>query len=146
MSSERYPERPPLQRAVLELFGAERRLRRRILFTDQLTAPQLRALLVLADGDPMTAGQVAKDADLNPASTSAVLKYLEENAIVERGNYARDRRVSMVSLTDTGRDIVAEKRARWDALWDEHMGDLSTREVALMTRGLAALTKLLDSM
>jgi DNA-binding MarR family transcriptional regulator len=131
--------------AMGELFGSERRLRGRQQQKGRtLTLSQLRALLVLEKVDEVTAGDLAKSADLNPASVTAMLDQLESNGIVQRRRATQDRRVCMVSLTDIGRTIVDDERARWHALWEEHFGDLSETELAAALRVVRTMTSLLD--
>jgi DNA-binding MarR family transcriptional regulator len=136
-----------LRLAMGELFGAERRLRGR----DQqqprdLTNSQFRALLVLDKSDEVTAGELAKSADLNPASVTAMLDQLEANGIVARRRGAQDRRVCMVSLTDTGRAIVETKRSRWQARWEQHLGDMSDEELTAALRVIRTMTELLNGL
>ena len=52
----------------------------------------------------------------------------------------------MVSLTDKGRAIVDEKRARWQALWEAHLGDLSEEELSAALRVMRTMTKLLEGL
>jgi DNA-binding MarR family transcriptional regulator len=87
---------------------------------------------------------LAKSADLNPASVTAMLDQLEANGIVQRRRADHDRRVCLVSLTDRGRAIVEEKRAHWHALWDDHFGDMSEQELAAALRVMRTITQLLD--
>lgn len=130
-----------------ELFGAERRLRGREQQQQRdLTNSQLRALVVLGKADEVTAGDLAKSADLNPASVTAMLDQLESNGIVERRRGAEDRRMCMVSLTDKGRAIVDERRARWQALWEEHLGALSEVELSAAHRVMRTIIELLDGL
>ena len=130
-----------------ELFGAERRLRWREQQQQRdLTNSQLRALFSLGKADEVTAGELAKSADLNPASVTAMLDQLESNGIVERRRGAEDRRMCMVSLTDKGRAIVDERRARWQALWEEHLGDISDEELSSALRVMRTIVELLDGM
>jgi DNA-binding MarR family transcriptional regulator len=136
-----------LRLAMGELFGAERRLRGR----DQqqpreITNSQFRALLVLDKSDEVTAGELAKSADLNPASVTAMLDQLEANGIVARRRGDQDRRVCMVSLTDTGRAIVESRRARWQALWVHHLGDMSDEELTAALRVIRTMTGLLNGL
>ena len=131
--------------AMIELLGAERRLRGR----DQqhprdLTHSQLRALVVLGQADEVTAGELARSADLNPASVTAMLDQLESNGIVERRRGASDRRVCMVSLTDKGRAIVDEKRAHWHDLWEQRLGDLPERDLASALVVMRRIIELLE--
>jgi MarR family transcriptional regulator, organic hydroperoxide resistance regulator len=130
-----------------ELFGAERRLRGREQQQPRdLTHSQLRALIVLDKAVEVTAGELAKSADLNPASVTAMLDQLEANGIVERRRGSQDRRVCMVSLTDKGRGIVEEKRSSWQALWEAHLGDLSEQELSAALRVMRTMTALLEGL
>ena len=52
----------------------------------------------------------------------------------------------MVSLTDQGRAIVDEKRARWQALWDERFGDLTEAELGAALRVLRIMSQMLDGL
>jgi DNA-binding MarR family transcriptional regulator len=136
-----------LRMAMGELFGAERRLRGREQQQPRdLTNSQLRALIVLEKSIEVTAGELAKSADLNPASVTAMLAQLEANGIVERRRSSQDRRVCIVSLTDKGRGIVEDKRANWQALWEAHLGDLSEQELTAALRVMRTMTALLDGL
>ncbi len=131
--------------ALGELFGAERRLRGREHTKQlELTLSQLRALTVLAQTDQVTAGELARSADLNPASVTAMLDQLESNGIVQRHRDGSDRRVCMVSLTPTGRAIMDEKRALWHARWEEHLAMLSEAELLAGVRVMQAIVGILD--
>jgi MarR family transcriptional regulator, organic hydroperoxide resistance regulator len=146
------PERTLRHRAALEqvrlalgeLFGAERRLRGREQGRG-LTLSQMRALGILEDEDEVTAGDLAKAADLHPASVTAMLDQLEANGIVARRRSAHDRRVCMVSLTEKGRGVVGEQRVRWLALWEEHLKDLSEQQLLAALEVMRTITQLLDS-
>ncbi len=70
-------------RALGELLGAERRLRARDQQRrDRMTYAQSRALIALADSGgtaaEVSAGQLARAADLHPATVTAMLDLLEE--------------------------------------------------------------------
>jgi DNA-binding MarR family transcriptional regulator len=127
-----------------ELFGAERRLRGREQGRG-LTLSQMRALVILEEEDEVTAGELAKSADLNPASVTAMLDQLESNGIVLRRRGAPDRRVCMVSLTEKGRELVSEQRVRWHTLWEEHLKDLSEQQLLAALDVMRTITQLLDS-
>jgi MarR family transcriptional regulator, organic hydroperoxide resistance regulator len=130
--------------ALGELFGAERRLRGREQGRG-LTLSQMRALIVLEEEDEVTAGDLAKGADLNPASVTAMLDQLEANGIVVRRRSAHDRRVCMVSLTEQGRAAVGEQRVRWQVLWEERLGDLSEQQLLAALEVMRTITQMLDS-
>ncbi|HEY3942216.1 MAG TPA: MarR family transcriptional regulator [Acidimicrobiales bacterium] len=141
-----------LRLAMGELLGAERRLRgREQRGRDQqqgrdLTHSQLRALFVLGKADEVTAGELARSADLNPASVTAMLDQLEANGIVERRRSSQDRRMCMVSLTESGRAVVDDHRARWQAMWEESLRDLAEEELAAALRVMRTMTALFDGL
>jgi DNA-binding MarR family transcriptional regulator len=123
------PESPGIEDvrlAVIELLGAERRGRAR----DQkcgpgdLTQTQIRAMYRLDLAGESTAGDLAKAAELSPASVSVMLDHLERDGIVERARSASDRRVVVVSLTETGRALLAAKRERWRTRGREALADV----------------------
>jgi MarR family transcriptional regulator, organic hydroperoxide resistance regulator len=133
--------------AFVELLGAERRLRSREQNrSHDLTQSQLRALSALSKVDEVTAGELAKSADLNPASVTAMLDQLEANDIIERRRAEQDRRMCMVSLTGKGRAILDERQANWLAMWQEHFGDMSEEELSAALKVIQKMVWLLDVM
>jgi DNA-binding MarR family transcriptional regulator len=135
-----------LRAALSELFGAERRLRSRDHHSrGGLTQAQLRALAALGREQEMTAGQLARAADLNPATITALLDQLEAADIVQRQRSVQDRRVCNVSLTPSGRQLLEAKLARWQSLWEERFGDFSDRDLETTARVLGQIAELLDT-
>ena len=134
--------------AMGELFGAERRLRAREHHHSPAASPihSCGRWSLLDKEETVTAGQLAKSADLNPASVTAMLDHLESNGIVERRRHPTDRRVCMVSLTGKGRGIVDEKRAAWQALWEERLGHLSESELLAALRVMKTMTDIIDEL
>ena len=135
-----------LQAATVALMGSERRLRARDQQGRHLTSSQLRALFALAGKDAVPAGQLARAADLNPATITAMLDSLERNGIIERHPDASDRRVTLVSLTGAGQDLMAERTDRWFALWHEHLGDLSPEELDFAVDVIRRVTRVIDNL
>ena len=91
----------------------------------ELSATQVRALFQLERGEACTAGELAKRAELSPASMTAMLDQLEHDGMVERRRSDQDRRQVIVSLTDAGHETLAAKRAKHGgAHWHEVLGAL----------------------
>jgi len=135
-----------LRRTFGEVLGAERRLRsRKKAHEDELTVAQIRALIPLCGQASATAGELAKFADLNPASMTAMLDHLESAGIVHRERSEDDRRVVFVSLTAQGSELVQARRRVWEQKWQEALGDLPAGEVEIATRVLARVAALLDA-
>ena len=139
------PALEELRAAISQMFGAERRLRGREHAPGELTHAHIRSLHALGAQGEMTAGQLARSADLNPASVTAMLDHLEEAGIVARSRSATDRRLCLVSLTPQGRELLAAKSAGWRALWQERLETFDDDELEAAGRVMRELAALFDS-
>ncbi|HMJ32389.1 MAG TPA: MarR family transcriptional regulator [Baekduia sp.] len=134
--------------AFIELLGAERRGRARDqkCGPGELTQTQIRALFKLDSAGESTAGDLAKAAELSPASVSAMLDHLERDGIVERSRSASDRRVVVVSLTASGRALLAEKRERWRARGREALAGVSQKDLHAAADVMRRMAAMLDDL
>jgi DNA-binding MarR family transcriptional regulator len=132
--------------ALGRLFGAERRLRGREHAPGELTHAHIRSLHALSEQGEMTAGQLAKSADLNPASVTAMLDHLEQAEIVVRSRSTSDRRVTNVALTPKGRTLLDDKSTRWQARWRAQLEGFSAVELEAAARVTQSIAELLDSL
>jgi DNA-binding MarR family transcriptional regulator len=140
------PSIEELRVALGHMFGAERRLRSRDhQRTGELTFGQIRALAALGREHEMTAGHLAKSADLNPATITAMLDQLEAANIVQRQRSTEDRRVCNVSLTPDGWTLLERKLADWRAIWDERLAGITEAELEIATRVLQRVAGIYDS-
>ncbi len=135
-----------LRLALAHMSGAERRLRSRDhTRPGELSFAQLRSLAALGREREMTAGQLARSADLNPATVTAILDHLESANIVQRHRSTEDRRVCNVSLTQQGWELLQRKLASWQALWEEKLADISARDLETAAHVIQQVTELYDS-
>lgn len=136
-----------LRSAFIELMGAERRLRGRSPHrAGDLSATEVRALFQLERDAEVSAGCLARNADVSPASMTAMLDHLEADGMVSRRRSETDRRQVAVSLTDKGRACLTRKRAVWDGAWHaltEHHSDADLAAAAAVMHDIAGL---LDSL
>jgi DNA-binding MarR family transcriptional regulator len=137
-----------VRQAFIELLGAERRGRARDqkCGPGELTQTQIRALFKLDIAGEATAGDLAKAAELSPASVSAMLDHLERDGIVERARSASDRRVVVVSLTESGRALLAEKRERWRARGREALAGVSEKDLHAAADVMRRMAAMLDDL
>ena len=133
-----------LRSAFGELMAAERRLRGRDPGRGELSHVELRALFRLQAEEEMTAGALAKCAEVTPASITAMLDRLEERGIVQRRRSEQDRRQVIVSLTAAGHEQLAAKRAAWEQRWERELGTHSEEELDAAIRVIRSLAGLLD--
>jgi DNA-binding MarR family transcriptional regulator len=134
--------------AFVELMGAERRLRARDqkCARGELTHGQIRALFAIDVKGEATAGELAKAGELSPASVSTMLDHLERDGIVERRRSPEDRRVVVVTLTESGRALVAQKRDRWRERADAALDGVSDRQLEAAADVMHRLAGMLDEL
>jgi MarR family transcriptional regulator, organic hydroperoxide resistance regulator len=134
-----------LRAALAHMSGAERRLRGRDHSRPgELTFAQIRALAALGREREMTAGQLARSADLNPATVTAMLDHLEAAGIVARQRSTTDRRVCNVSLTDDGWELLEQKLDGWQRRWEEKLSEVSDADLRTAARVVGQVTDLYD--
>jgi len=142
---ERNPGLDQLRHAVHVFSAAERRLRGRYQRRgESLSHGHLRALFVLIAEDEVTAGRLARDAELNPASVTAMVDQLEAQGLVQRRRDDHDRRVCWISLTEQGRSEVAEKETRWRQRLAEAFADMPDHDLETASRVLERLALVFD--
>lgn len=135
-----------LRRTLARMSAAERRLRSRDHSQPgELTHAQIRSIAALGREQEMTVGQLARSAELKPATVTVLLDHLQEAGIVERHRSTEDRRVCHVSLTPKGWDVLERKLAAWQDLWEERLQDVSEDDLQAAMRVIRQVTELYDS-
>ncbi len=145
-TGEPRPAMEELRRTLVQMSAAERRLRSRDHGqSGELTHAQIRSIAALGREREMTVGQLARSAELTPATVTVLLDHLEEAGIVQRHRSTEDRRVCNVALTPKGWEVLERKLAAWQALWAEHLQDVSDEELATAVRVIARVTGIYDA-
>jgi MarR family transcriptional regulator, transcriptional regulator for hemolysin len=135
-----------LRRTLAQMSAAERRLRSRDHSQPgELTHAQIRSIAALGQEEEMTVGQLARSAELQPATVTVLLDHLEEAGIVQRHRSTEDRRVCNVSLTPKGWDVLERKLAAWQGLWEERLDGVSENDLQVAVRVIRKVTELYDS-
>jgi DNA-binding MarR family transcriptional regulator len=96
-------------------------------------------LISLAIEGPGTVSELARRMDMTPAHASLVVGELARAGLVERDHDERDRRLIVVSLSDTARGAVAEMRRRHAAPLLRFLGELDEAEADRFIDHLARL-------
>jgi DNA-binding MarR family transcriptional regulator len=113
---------------------------------DELSYAQYSLLFGLADRGELSASELAGLANVSPATATQMLDSLVACGFVERSRSERDRRIVLVSLTARGGELVAARRARYDALWTNALADFSVKELATATAVLKRAQAIFDEM
>ena len=145
--SEREQGRPSEQvaRSFKRAMAAVRRLRGRETHRPgELTDAQYGLLFCLRDQAQMSVRDLAYAADLSPASVTEMLEGLLAAGLVERERSDRDRRVVLTSLTDSGRGLVEERRARFEPRFRAALEPFSEDELVIAAAVLDRLRDLFE--
>jgi DNA-binding MarR family transcriptional regulator len=97
------PER--LDEALALVIARMRDIWHRRMRAIDLTPPQSIAMRKLLDG-PLPMGSVAEVLSCDASTLTGIADRLEERGLIQRRIDPADRRVKLLALTDTGRDLV----------------------------------------
>jgi len=134
-----------LAHAFKGAMAAIRRMRgREVRRPGELGDAQYGLLFSLCERDEMSSSELAAAADLSPASVTEMLDSLAAEGLVARLRSARDRRVVLTSLTDRGRALVEERRARFEPRYRAALAEFSDDELHTAAAVLERLRELFD--
>ncbi|MEV5508119.1 MarR family winged helix-turn-helix transcriptional regulator [Streptomyces orinoci] len=113
---------------------------------ENLTLPQLRTLVVLADSGPVKLVALAGMLDVNPSTAMRMVDRLEAAGLAGREVNPANRREVTVRLTERGSALVAEVLARRRAGVTALVSALAPGERAGLLPGLRALAAAADAL
>jgi DNA-binding MarR family transcriptional regulator len=127
--------------------AAGRRLRgRETHHPGELSYAQYSLLFGLSGGCELSSRELAYAADVTPATVTQMLDSLEAAGLVERARSPRDKRIVLTSLTPRGREVIEERRARYEPLWRGALADFSDDELLTAAAVLERLRELFDAL
>ncbi len=104
----------------------------------------LSALTVVESLGPIALGDLAGFERVRPPTMTRIVARLEEDGLVRKEPDGSDRRITRLSLTDTGRKLIAKNRTRKDAYLADRLRQLSSRERSQLQAGVEVIQRLLD--
>jgi DNA-binding MarR family transcriptional regulator len=131
-----------LGKAFRRAFRSVRRLRGRDthLLGSDVSHAQFELLLELYERGPLPAGELARAAELTPATVTQMLDHLADCGHVKRTRSETDRRVVVSALTSQGRKEVEDKRAAWLERWQRVLADVDGDELRVAARVLERIS------
>jgi DNA-binding MarR family transcriptional regulator len=108
-----------------------------------LTRAQWQALGKLKRHAELSQAQLADMLDLEPITISRLLDRMEEAGLISRRPHPTDRRIRLVSVTETAKPILDEFRVLVDELHEEILGHLSAAERAELIDRLIGIRAIL---
>ena len=127
-----------LRPAVMRL---ARRLRQMQDESLGLNPNQLSALAVLLNSGDQLMGELAAQEKVRPPSMTRIVNSLEARGFVARRPDPRDHRQCLVSLTESGREVLLANRRRRDQWLAVRIAELDPAEREVLRRAVAVLEK-----
>lgn len=135
-----------------EVIAALRRITRaidlhsRLLLHDWgLTVPQLAALRVVGQLQPVTAGALARAVHLSQATVTGILTRLESRGLVKRSRTGDDRRNVVLHLTDDGEQLLARAPSLLQEKFRRELGKLQQWEQTMILATLQRIATMMDA-
>ena len=110
-----------------------------------LTGNELGVLSHLRTHGPSSPGDIAAAEHQQPQSLTRVLAGLETAGLIQRSTNAKDRRGSILDLTEPGRTALVEDMAHRDAWLFAALAERSEVEIELLRLAAALMNQLADS-
>ena len=127
--------------------AAVRRLRgRETRCPGELSDAQYSLLFWLRAQPEQSLRELAYLADVSPGTAAEMLDALELAGLVRRVRSQLDRRVVLTSLTDRGRDLVEERRARFEPRWRAALDGFTDGELRTAAAVLERLRTMFDEL
>ena len=108
-----------------------------------ITLPQLRTLLILAEEGPLVIGQIAQRLGVGLSTGGHLVDRLVQAGLAERAEDTGDRRRTLARLTPAGEELHARLLNRV-----QHMQTLIQKlnedDLAALLQGLRAMNRVLD--
>lgn len=106
---------------------------------ENITIPEWRVLAVISQADEMAARDVVAKTPMDKMAVSRASASLEEKGFVIRETSADDKRVTMLSLSVTGRKLFDRIAALASAYESELLSCLNEKEVELFDQTMSKL-------
>jgi DNA-binding MarR family transcriptional regulator len=127
-----------LRPSVLRL---ARRLRQMRDDSLELNSNQLSAMAVLLNSGDLAMGELAAQEKVQPPSMTRIVNGLEARGLIARRVHATDKRQCVVTLTDSGRQVLLANRRRRDQWLAKRIAELDPEEREVLRRCVGILEK-----
>ncbi|RBP43425.1 MarR family transcriptional regulator [Eoetvoesiella caeni] len=107
--------------------------------------PRWRILLALHQQGEVSQKQLVEDLRIDPAALTRQVKAMQNLGLIVRRPDERDNRLTNVSLTQQGIDVVLQILPRRAAFFDQMLSDLSADDVETLGRLLDKLERRLST-
>jgi DNA-binding MarR family transcriptional regulator len=110
--------------------------------TEGLSASQVAALATMERQGPLSLGELAALERVQPPSMTRVVTGLVDAGLAERTPHPTDRRQVLVSVTESGRQLLAADRRRRDEWLAERLRELPQKDLEILRAAAPILDRL----
>jgi DNA-binding MarR family transcriptional regulator len=142
MRSTSPPRSDLASRLRLDIARLARRLRQEA--GAELSPSLTAALATIERHGPLTPSELAVRERVQRPTVTRVLAHLEEHGLISRAGDPADRRSSLVTVSDQGRELLAAMRTRKDAFLARRLEALDDEEREALARAAAIVERMLE--
>jgi DNA-binding MarR family transcriptional regulator len=113
--------------------------------TADLTISQLKAIVLLASGGPLTISELARLLGMGNPAASILVQQLVEQGYIERYEDSQDRRRTYVRPTERGAGLLAGRREQIRTSLLGWLGQMDGADLAALQQGLEALIRVIPA-
>ena len=142
---------PENEGVIKDIVGSIRKLVRAVYLDSQkmsrkfgLTGPQSIVLRLLLNKGPMSSADLSRLMYVTPSNMTGIIDRLERKGLIERKRKERDRRVSMIILTEAGRAMSANIPDPIEKKFINQLSDLENEHVQLLAMAMNQILNLVD--
>jgi DNA-binding MarR family transcriptional regulator len=109
------------------------------LETLDLSMAQLKVLFAVSCRGPLTVSELAERLAISPPTASHLVERVVQLGLVTRREDERDRRRTLVELTERGEALLRQLRQGSEQAWRDLLVQLSPEDLEALLRGVRAL-------
>lgn len=110
-----------------------------------ISQSRLELLTLLYHADEISQSDLQKKVNIDSAAVTRHLKQLEAKGMVSRRRKPEDNRITLVRLTDQGRERIESSKKEKERFMNEMLANVSTEERRLLIDVLARMRNNIDN-
>jgi len=143
--------KPENEITINEIVGAIRRLVRAVYLDTAkmskqfgLTGPQSAVLRILVKKGPISSAELSRKLYVTPANITGIIDRLEKKGLVERTRKDGDRRIALITLTESGMNLGKTLPDPIENKLISELADLESGHVQMLGLAIKQILKLID--
>jgi DNA-binding MarR family transcriptional regulator len=143
---------PQNESVIQDLVWSIRRLVRAVYLDSQkiskrygLTGPQSAVIRNLYNNGPMSSADLSRNLFVTPSNITGIIDRLKKKQLVERIKKEGDRRVALITLTDTGNELSKTLPDPIMKKFIAELADLEPEHVQLLAMAMNQILNLIDA-